>query len=119
MNVDSDGDSEEFTDKNIGMYMKAGYCYTDFKTYIPEVVCLTMVAIWFSHCKMSTQSNMNYSLAEKKAIIEDRKSLVHDIGTLSLVLKHSLQSNYLQKYKEIAKFLAGQEDLFILSKGAG
>ena len=78
-----------------------------------------MVALWFSHCKMSTQSSMKYTLSEKKAIIEDRKSLVHDIGCLSLVLKHSLQGSYIEKYKEIAKFLKGQENLFILSKGAG
>jgi hypothetical protein len=49
-----------------------------------------MVALWYSHCKMSTQSSMKYTLAEKKAIIEDRKKLVADIGCLSLVLKHSL-----------------------------
>ena len=78
-----------------------------------------MVALWYSHCKMSTQSSMKYTLAEKKAIIEDRKKLVADIGCLSLVLKHSLQGSYIEKYKEIAKFLKTQENLFILSKGAG
>lgn len=78
-----------------------------------------MVALWFSHCKMSTQQQIEYTLDEKKAIIEDRKKLVQDIGCLSLVLKHSLQGSFIEKYKEIAKFLKGQDDLFILSKGAG
>ena len=101
------------------MYTKCGYCYTDLKSYIPQVVCLTMVALWFSHCKMSTNTSMKYSLEEKKAIIEDRKTMVHDIGCLSLSMKYALQSSYIAKYKEIAKYLKTQENLFILSKGTG
>lgn len=106
-NADSDEDEndDKFQDKNIGMYTKCGYCYTDLKSYIPQVVCLTMVALWFSHCKMSTNTSMKYSLEEKKAIIEDRKTMVHDIGCLSLSMKYALQSSYIAKYKEIAKYL--------------
>ena len=107
--MDSDEDDEneeEFQDKNIGMYIKCGYCFTDLKSFIPQVVCLSMVALWYSHCKTSIQSSdMEYSLQEKKEIVEERKKIIADIGCLSLVLKHSLQSSFIEKYKEIAKFL--------------
>jgi len=32
---DDDENNEQFQDKNIGMYTKCGYCYTDIKTFIP------------------------------------------------------------------------------------
>lgn len=99
------------------MYSKCGYCYTDMKTFIPQVVCVALVAIWFSHNKLSTQSALGFTLEEKKAIIEERKKLVHDIGCLSLILKHSLQANFLAQYRDIARFLKTQDNLFILSKG--
>ena len=31
--------------------MKAGYCYCDIKSFIPEVVCMALVALWFSDHK--------------------------------------------------------------------
>jgi len=31
--------------------MKAGYCYCDVKSFIPEVVCMALVALWFSDAK--------------------------------------------------------------------
>lgn len=38
----------------IGMFMKAGYCYCDIKSFIPEVVCMSLVALWFSDHKSKT-----------------------------------------------------------------
>lgn len=78
-----------------------------------------MVALWFSNNKMQTNASQKMSLDEKKAIIEDRKKIVQDIGYLSLRLKHCLQANYLAQYKEVAKFLKNQDNLFLLAKGTG
>lgn len=46
-------------------------------------------------------------LNEKKRFMEQRKQIIHDIGYLSLQLKHSLQPNFIEKYKTIAQFLKG------------
>jgi glucosamine 6-phosphate synthetase-like amidotransferase/phosphosugar isomerase protein len=44
-------------EKNIGLYMKAGYCYCDIKSFIPEVVCMALVALWFSDHKAKKQNS--------------------------------------------------------------
>jgi fructoselysine-6-P-deglycase FrlB-like protein len=38
-------------DRNIGLYMKSGYCYCDIKSFVPSVVCMALVALWFSDNK--------------------------------------------------------------------
>ena len=99
---DEDDFKEPFYDKNIGIYTKTGHCYSDIKSFIPQIVCLALVALWFSDQKMR---QANLSTESKKPIIEARKAIVSDIGYLSLRLKHSLQPSYLEKYKTIAGFL--------------
>ena len=37
-----------FENENIGMYMKSGFCYSDVKSFIPEVIAMALVALWFS-----------------------------------------------------------------------
>lgn len=50
----SDEDSEEeIVDKNIGLYQKSGHCYSDVKSFIPQVVCLALIGIWFSDKKQN------------------------------------------------------------------
>lgn len=44
----NNNDEEIFYDKNIGLYQKSGHCYSDVKSFIPQVVCLVLVALWFS-----------------------------------------------------------------------
>lgn len=39
-------------ERNIGFYMKTGYCYCDIKSFIPQVVSMAIVALWFSDHKM-------------------------------------------------------------------
>lgn len=107
---------EPLYDKNIGIYMKAGHCYSDVKSFIPQIVCLSLVALWFSDQKMRVA---NLSTESKKPIIEARQAIVSDIGYLSLRLKHSLQQSYHEKYKQIANFLKNQDNLFVLAKGTG
>lgn len=53
---DSDDKEEEFVDKNIGLYQKSGHCYSDIKCFIPQVICLAMVALWFSDKKQGMMS---------------------------------------------------------------
>lgn len=48
---------ESQKESQIGMYMKAGYCYCDIKSFIPEVVCMSLVALWFSDHKSKTQNS--------------------------------------------------------------
>ena len=96
--------------------MKAGHCYSDVKSFIPQIVCLALVAVWFSDQKMK---QANLSTESKKPILERRKAIVSDIGYLSLRLKHSLQPAYIEKYKAIGKFLKAHDNLFVLAKGTG
>lgn len=37
-----------FDSENIGLYMKSGFCYSDVKSFVPEVISLALVALWFS-----------------------------------------------------------------------
>jgi len=113
----SDEDSEEeIVDKNIGLYQKSGHCYSDVKSFIPQVVCLALIAIWFSDKKQ----NQSIQSTQQRSLIEDqRKQLIQDIGYLSLRMKQTLQPSYLAKYKAIAQFLKGQDNIFLLAKGLG
>ena len=88
--ADSQG-KDEFVDKNIGLYQKSGHCYSDIKCFIPQVICLAMVALWFSDKKQGMMS-MN----DKQKVIESRKDLVQDIGYMSLRLKQTLQPSFIQ-----------------------
>jgi len=56
---DSVTKEEEFVDKNIGLYQKSGHCYSDIKCFIPQVICLAMVALWFSDKKQGMMSMQN------------------------------------------------------------
>jgi len=63
----SDENDEIFYDKNIGLYQKSGYCYSDIKSFLAQVVCITLVALWFSDKKLQ---NCKLSTEEKKPIID-------------------------------------------------
>lgn len=99
---------------NIGVYQKTGHCYSDIKSFIPQIISIILVALWFSEHKQ--QNNLN-DLEHKKAMQEIRKNLITDIGYLSLRLKHTLQQSFIEKYKKIAQFLKKQDNIFLLSKG--
>ena len=46
--------STEFQDKGekkIGLFMKSGYCQCDIKSFVPQIVCMALVALWFSDNK--------------------------------------------------------------------
>jgi len=48
---DKESSDEDYIEKNIGLYMKTGHCYSDVKSFIPQVVCMSLVALWFSDKK--------------------------------------------------------------------
>ena len=100
--------------RNIGLYTKTGYCYSDIKSFLPQLVSLILVGIWFSDNK---QQHNTSDLDHKKKAKEERQHLISDIGYLSLRLKQTIQPSYIQIYKDVATFLKGQDNIFILSKG--
>lgn len=50
-------DELQSANKNIGLYQKTGYCYSCTKSFIPQIVCCILVALWFSDNKQ--QKNMD------------------------------------------------------------
>mmetsp|Transcript_10296 Transcript_10296/g.15729 ORF Transcript_10296/g.15729 Transcript_10296/m.15729 type:complete len:227 (+) Transcript_10296:1094-1774(+) len=70
---DSSDEEEQaglFTDKNIGFYQKSGNCYSDVKSFIPQVVCMALVSLWFSDKKQSQQLQ---SIKQKQDTVDKRK----------------------------------------------
>ena len=49
----SDSSEDNYFEKNIGMHQKSGHCYSDVKSFIPQVVALSLVALWFSDKKQN------------------------------------------------------------------
>ena len=47
----NDTEDQTTRDRNIGLYMKSGYCFCDTKSFIPQVVCMTLTALWFAAAK--------------------------------------------------------------------
>jgi glucosamine 6-phosphate synthetase-like amidotransferase/phosphosugar isomerase protein len=98
-----------FESENIGLYMKSGFCYSDVKSFIPEVISLSLVALWFSHEKSTT--------ADKQSLAK-REKLMAEIDLLPQHLESMMKPEFLQTYLKIAKMLKNQHNLFILAKGA-
>lgn len=90
-----DSDSQldlQLGNRNIGLYTKTGYCYSDIKSFLPQVVSLILVAIWFSDNK---QQHNTSDLDQKKRAKEERQQLISDIGYLSLRMKQTIQPSYI------------------------
>lgn len=45
------------------MYMKSGFCYSDAKSFIPEVIAMALVALWFSVHK---SANLDKVIKQKR-----------------------------------------------------
>lgn len=95
---------------SIGFYMKSGFCYSDVKCFIPMVVSMALIAIWFS------DKTSNYL---DKESMEKRKQLISSIEDLPRRIHYNLGENDLKIYKKIAETLKNQTDIFILAKGTG
>lgn len=66
-------DIDWFESENIGMYMKSGVSYSDVKSFMPEVICLALVGLWFSHAK---------STVKDKSMLDKRIKLQMEIERL-------------------------------------
>lgn len=90
--------------------MKVGFCYSDVKAFVPMVIALALVTIWFSD-KKSTILNKEEKLKRQK--------LISDIEDLPQNIRNTFEDDYLEIYQAIAEKLKGQQDMFILGKGTG
>jgi glucosamine 6-phosphate synthetase-like amidotransferase/phosphosugar isomerase protein len=72
-----------FDSENIGMYMKSGFCYSDAKSFIPEVISMALVALWFSAHKSANHD---------KEIKLKRQQLIREITALPARFSHLLQN---------------------------
>lgn len=97
-------------DENIGFYMKSGFCYSDAKSFIPQILAMALVSIWFSDKKTTVLD---------KEIKAKRKSLIRDIEMLPERINMTLTDEYLEIYKQVAEVLKDQRDMFMLAKGTG
>ena len=97
-------------DENIGLYMKSGFCYSDAKYFVPMVIALALVTLWFSDKK---------STVLDKDAKSKRQALINDIEELPQRIRNTFEDEYIELYKEIAEKLKNQQDLFLLGKGAG
>lgn len=70
--------------------MKTGFCYSDVKCFIPQVLAMALVSIWFS---------------DKKTTILDRESkqrrqkLIRDIEMLPERINMTLTDEYMELYQ--------------------
>jgi glucosamine 6-phosphate synthetase-like amidotransferase/phosphosugar isomerase protein len=90
--------------------MKTGHCYSDVKSFVPQIIGMALVAIWFSDKKTTVLD---------KDIKNKRKALVKDIEKISGYINRTLEDDYIELYQGIAEALKGQTNLFLLGKGAG
>ena len=97
-------------DENIGLYMKSGFCYSDVKCFIPQILAMALVSIWFSDKKTTVLD---------KEMKQRRKALVEDIELLPERINMALTDEYIELYKQIAEVLKPQQNLFCLGKGTG
>ena len=58
-------------EESIGMYTKFGFCYSDFKAFVPQVIAMAIAAIWFSDAKTT---------AIDKEAIKARTTMIKDIS---------------------------------------
>ena len=49
--------------------MKIGFCYSDIKSFIPEVIAMALASIWFSDKKTSVVDKLMKS--RRQALIRD------------------------------------------------
>ena len=83
-------------DENIGFYMKSGFCYSDVKCFVPEILAMAIVAIWFSDKKTTILD---------KEMKQRRRALIRDIELMPERVNMALTDEYIEMYREIAEML--------------
>ena len=79
--------------------MKSGFCYSDVKCFIPQILAMALVSIWFSDKK---------STVLDKEIKQRRKAMIRDIEMLPERINMTLTDEYIVIYKQIAEVLKTQ-----------
>mmetsp|Transcript_23491 Transcript_23491/g.31479 ORF Transcript_23491/g.31479 Transcript_23491/m.31479 type:complete len:145 (-) Transcript_23491:382-816(-) len=90
--------------------MKSGFCYSDVKCFVPEILAMAVVGIWFSDKKTTVLD---------KDLKRKRKALIRDIELMPERVNMALTDEYIEMYKQIAEMLKTQQNLFCLGKGTG
>lgn len=83
-------------DENIGFYMKSGFCYSDMKCFVPEILAMALVAVWFSDKKTTVLD---------KTIKSRRKKIIIDVEMLPERIHKTMTPEYHTLYKQIAETL--------------
>ena len=78
------------------MFIKCGFCYSDVKSFIPQILALALVAVWFSDKRTSVLD---------KDLIQMRRELVCSIDELPERIRMTFTDEYLELYKKIGDVL--------------
>jgi len=97
-------------EENIGFYMKSGFCYSDLKCFVPEIIAMALVSIWFSDKKTTVID---------REMKKRRNALLKDIEMLPERVNMALSDEHIETYRNIAEMLKTQQNLFCLGKGTG
>jgi glucosamine 6-phosphate synthetase-like amidotransferase/phosphosugar isomerase protein len=76
--------------------MKSGFCYSDVKCFVAQILALALVAIWFSDKKTTVLD---------KAIKKKRKALIKDMEELTSRVRPTLEDDYIETYQQIGEAL--------------
>ena len=76
--------------------MKSGFCYSDVKCFVPEILAMAIVAIWFSDKKTTILD---------KEMKQRRRALIRDIELMPERVNMALTDEYIEMYREIAEML--------------
>lgn len=92
------------------MFIKCGFCYSDVKSFIPQILALALVSVWFSDKRTTVLD---------KELIQKRRELVQQIDELPEKIRMTFEDDYIELYKQIGQVLKSQTNLFVLGKGTG
>lgn len=76
-------------EESIGMYTKFGFCYSDFKAFVPQVISMALTALWFSDAKTT---------AVDKDRVKQRQILIKDISGMCTQIQETLKPACLEQY---------------------
>lgn len=76
--------------------MKSGFCYSDMKCFVPEILAMALVSIWFSDKKTTVLD---------KSIKKKRKDIIRAVEMLPERINKTLTPEYHTLYKQIAEAL--------------
>ena len=80
----------EQNEENIGLYMKSGFCYSDVKCFVAQVLAMALVSIWFSDKKTNILN---------KQIKKKRKALVKSIEDVTSRIRMTMEDDYIELYQ--------------------